>query len=75
MSDTSSTNARRTRLPRALDTVAVLAILCGLVTSLAGLWDLTHGGDLAGRVVACVGVVLLIVGATLAVLAVEVDRG
>lgn len=68
-------DARRARLPRALDTVAVLAILCGLISSLAGLWDLTHGGDIAGRVVACVGVVLLIVGAALAVLAVEVDRG
>lgn len=68
-------DARRTRLLRALDTVAVLAILCGLISSLAGLWDLTHGGDIAGRVVACVGVVLLIVGATLAVVAAEVNHG
>lgn len=68
-------DARRARLPRALDAVAVLAILCGLISSLAGLWDLTHGGDIAGRVVACVGVVLLIVGATLAVVAAEVNHG
>lgn len=68
-------DTRRTHLPRALDAVAVLAILCGLITALAGLWDLTHGGDIAGRVVACVGVVLLIVGAALAVAAVQVGHG
>lgn len=68
------TPSGRNPIPRALDAVAVLAILCGLISSLAALWDLTRGGDIAGRVVACVGVVLLIVGAALAVIAVEAGR-
>lgn len=39
------TPAGRNPIPRALDAVAVLAILCGLVTACAGLWDLSHGGE------------------------------
>lgn len=68
------TPAGRNPIPRALDAVAVLAILCGLVTACAGLWDLSHGGDVLGRIVACVGVAFLIAGAVLAVIAVEAGR-
>lgn len=54
---------------------AVGACALGLGLALVGIWHATHGGGPAAKVVALVGVVYLLSGAALAVLAAGGRRG